>query len=78
MVMHLLTEELSLQVAGTALFILLRVGHMQVPRDPTTILEYNATNKSSISLLIITFKSNIKKTLKTSRLLTSLKLEHLL
>jgi hypothetical protein len=30
MVMHLLTEELSLQVAGTALFILLRVGHMHM------------------------------------------------
>jgi hypothetical protein len=34
MVMHLLTTGLSLQVAGTAIFILLRVDHVQCHVTP--------------------------------------------
>ena len=31
------TTRLSLQVAGIAIFMLLRLSYIQVPRDPTTI-----------------------------------------
>jgi len=43
MVMHLLTEELSVQLAGTAIFMLLRLGHVHAHVTPPHYTIINTT-----------------------------------
>jgi len=41
MVMHLLTKELSVQLAGTAIFMLLRLGHVHAHVTPPQYAFFN-------------------------------------